>query len=470
MTSFWAIIKLTCRSAIRSYIFLFLLIVLILTILIMPNTVSGDGTARAYIQVSLQYSLSAISVILSLSIIWLGCFILARDIESYQLHMVVTKPVSRLKIWLGKCCGIILIHLVLLFAASTIVYGFILWQFLKREKFSEGERQRIQNEVLVGRRVYMPEFPDVNQLVKNEYRRRKNHSQKELMTESMVKDEIRKQVLSKLGEVKPGRTRYWHYKNVRTKEEAPIYLRYRTYIGKVSSKDQRETVGHWAVRVKIPEEIKKNRGGPKTDFFPISRYPTSIMCGVFHEIPLPPDIVGEKNDAMLGYRNFDQGMKPVFFQMADGPKLLVKITGFEGNYIRAIIMVSLKLLFLAGLACATGGVFSNPVAVFITVSYLMIGIFSSFLVGLDPPAATTGKMSLEDIHDFVGRSVSEVALIGIIPIYQFEVADKLADGELIEVTYISKIFAQFILLKGMPLFLLGMWLYQRRELGMVVRK
>ena len=121
MISLWAIIKLTCRASVRSHIFHILLLVLLATIAILPNTVLGDGTASGYIQVSLKYCLGAIGFILSLSIIWVSCFILSNDLETYQIHMVFTKPVSRAKVWVGKCLGVVLVHAILLLVSSVVL-------------------------------------------------------------------------------------------------------------------------------------------------------------------------------------------------------------------------------------------------------------------------------------------------------------------------------------------------------------
>ena len=63
MIAFWAMAKLTFRAAFRSPVFLFLFGLLFVAIVLLPNTVTGDGTALSYIQVSLQYSLSAVSII-----------------------------------------------------------------------------------------------------------------------------------------------------------------------------------------------------------------------------------------------------------------------------------------------------------------------------------------------------------------------------------------------------------------------
>ena len=95
MTSFTAIVKLTLRNALRSHIFQLLLGLLLLCALLLPTTVSGSGEgARAYIQVALKYSLGAVSFILAISTVWIASLVMTQDVESYQLHMVVSKPVS----------------------------------------------------------------------------------------------------------------------------------------------------------------------------------------------------------------------------------------------------------------------------------------------------------------------------------------------------------------------------------------
>ena len=54
MTAFLAIVKLTCRSAVRSHIFRLLLILLLLSIFLLPFTLLGDGTPKGEVQIFLQ--------------------------------------------------------------------------------------------------------------------------------------------------------------------------------------------------------------------------------------------------------------------------------------------------------------------------------------------------------------------------------------------------------------------------------
>ena len=163
MKAFRAIIALTFRNALRSHIFQLLLLLLLICVTVIPFSISV-GKLDDLIRVSLLYSLWAVSIILSLSSLWLGCYVMSHDIDSYQIHMVISKPVSRVTIWLGKWTGINLINISLLLIAGAVVYGVLMFRYqaageaglaadrqLEREMVS-AEQKRIGSQVLVGRR------------------------------------------------------------------------------------------------------------------------------------------------------------------------------------------------------------------------------------------------------------------------------------------------------------------------------
>lgn len=58
----------------------------------------------------------------------------------------------------------------------------------------------------------------------------------------------------------------------------------------------------------------------------------------------------------------------------------------------------------------------------------------------------------------------------VIPIQAFEVSGWSANGEIVELAYFWMLFKSYFIYRALPLFLLGMILYRRRELGLVIRK
>ena len=468
MKAFWAIIKITFKSAIRSHIFQLLLLVLALCVVFIPMTISGDGTAHGFIQISLKYSMSAVAFVLSLSSIWLGCQILSRDVENYELHMVVSKPTSRVTVWLAKWIGVCIIHLILLFIAAGVVYSSVIWQYNKRA-FNEIEKSRIDNEVMVGRRVFMPELPDINKLAEKLLKKEKTRAE-ELGLEFDAKKAFKAckiKVSASFAEILPGKPRQWTYKNLPADEKRPLYLSYRFYVNKVDSSKQRLAHGIWGYgKPKFIEQESDIEGKPPKLVFDGFNYfreqvPKQFMSGTFNELSLEPGLISPEGEVQIIFMNTDIKGAPFFTQTADGPKLLVKVSSFRENYFRAVAVLSLQLIILAGLGCAAAAILSMPTAVFVVMSYLFVGSISTYMVD------TT---YFSGAGDFIAYWVGKILLLGVIPMQKFEVTNYVANGELIELSLMGKLLLQYFVLRAIPFFALGIWLYRRRELGLVIRK
>ncbi len=475
MKPFFAILRLTFRNALRSHIFQMLLGVLLLCVVVIPATVNDDGTAFSFIQVSLLYSLSAVLLLLALSSIWLGCYMMSHDIDGYQLHLIVAKPVSRVTIWLGKYCGILLLDALLLCFSAAVIYGIILYKF-SRSEFSEEERARIANEVLVGRRVFMPQLPDYDRMAHEALDRK--YREQQMKGESfdtspegqqLAFQEIRRQLVAQQSELPFRQSVQWRYTGLPVDLDTPLYLRYRAYVGKVDSKDQRQTAGVWSVLMpRVVEAAKENthESADRTKFesfwVPMSQAPETFMCGNFTERALLPEwkLVAPDGTLTMGFINFDPQQEQLYFQQEDGPKLLLRKTGFLGNYLRCVAVIFLELAILTGLACAAAGILTMPTAVFVVLSYLLVGSIATYLMDTAGEAAT----------DQFGRIISSILLMVVIPIQEFEVTHLVADGELIEFSLLWKLVWSYLLARALPLFLLGIWLYRKRELGLVIRK
>src|SRR5690242_5787114 len=107
MQQLLAIVVLTWKAALRFRLFLVIAALLLLAVIGLPILIKDDGTARGFTQILLTYTLSAITALLGISTLWLSCGTLARDIEECQMQVLVTKPISRWQIWMGKWLGII---------------------------------------------------------------------------------------------------------------------------------------------------------------------------------------------------------------------------------------------------------------------------------------------------------------------------------------------------------------------------
>ena len=110
---------------------------------------------------------------------------------------------------------------------------------------------------------------------------------------------------------------------------------------------------------------------------------------------------------------------------------------------------------------------SMPTAIFCVISYLMAGTLATavssrgYIITDDPTLAMQAQ---------VGSSVGKFLLTLVIPLQRFDVSDMVADGVMIEWSMIGNVIFKFCVLRVLPLCLLGIWLYRRRELGLVIRK
>ena len=72
--------------------------------------------------------------------------------------------------------------------------------------------------------------------------------------------------------------------------------------------------------------------------------------------------------------------------------------------------------------------------------------------------------------DRVGQFVARWLLKVVIPLQAFDVTDLIAGGELVEWGNIWFLTWFYLLCRALPLVLIGIYFYWRRELGLAIRK
>src|SRR3954463_4936793 len=149
-----AISLLTIKAAFRFRLVLMLALILLGGVIALPLIIKDDGTARGFTQILLTYTLSSITALLGISTLWLSCGTLARDIEECQMQVLVTKPISRWQIWIGKWLGIISLNAVLLVISGVCLYGLLLW---RSTKLPASEQTILHDQVLVARSAARPD-------------------------------------------------------------------------------------------------------------------------------------------------------------------------------------------------------------------------------------------------------------------------------------------------------------------------
>jgi len=476
MTAYLAIVKLTCRSAIRSHIFRLLLILLLLSIFLLPQTLIGDGTPRGDVQLFLQYCLGFAGFILCVSSVWLACSEVSSDIETAQLHMIAVKPVKRVVVLLGKYTGVVLIHLALLLIAATVIYVFLSFR-LSSSKYSEADRALLEEQVLTARAVYAPERPDFNALAQQELDRRIAAARERGQSVEQYQDdqrrreefyEIRRELIATRGLIEEGDAVFWQYSGLPDDldDEDIVFLRYTVYVNRYYTQDQNAVRGQWLFTVHY---ARPDDDGGETVVSDLAALPEDdVLTATRNEMPVPirTSFFIRDGRAELGFLNKDTKTAELNFEEGKGPFLLIRETGFFSNYCRTILVLATGIVSITLLAASVAACLSLPIAIFFTAAYMLTGGLANYIVtslpdAIDYQAEFTGQF---------GYKFGKVMLTMIVPLQDFFVSGRLASGELVSFGFIGGLFAMDVLVRTVPVFLFGAWIYTRRELALASKR
>jgi len=455
-----AVIKQTLRASLRSHVALVLLLLNLLAVFSLPVVVTGDGTAVGDLQVALIYSTRVVTVLLSLAAVWLGCAGLSREIEAYNLHLVMTKPAHAWTVWLGKWLGVFLMTGGTFILSCALIQGLVALR-VNRSTFPADQRDKAANEVLVGRRVFRPATPDFKGAAVAEYTRMKQagNLEPEHRAEAVI-SELERQIKARSTEIPAGMARTWRFTGLRVPDaDRLLYVRYRVHVNSTSQSQQRETVGNWAViNPDAPPEKRVAISGMQR-----------IMGGSFHEFAFLAEMVSPEGVVLLEYSNGDPQEASAVFQVEDGPELLLRVSGFAGNWWRGVAVGLLRLALLAALGCAAGAAFSAPVAVFVSLAYLLLGAVVDTELGA-PTRDAMGSITAWTFTDALTQVCAQAVDKTVVSFRAFDVSKALTRGHVIEWARLARLLLFQVLLRGGPLIALGIWVLSRRELGKVIRR
>ncbi|MFT5128181.1 MAG: hypothetical protein ACI8W8_001790, partial [Rhodothermales bacterium] len=331
-------------------------------------------------------------------------------------------------------------------------FGMMWWRF-NSSNFSQQDMMKMRNEVLVGRRLFVSEQPDVEALMREEYARRKEAGElRPGMPESVDRNMLRREIKTAMQEIPFGSARSWVFEDLPdVAEDDYLFLRYRLFRDKAKSRERFDIRGIW---------VFPNPGDPQKNLL----LPQSVSSHVYHEVPIPGKLI-ENGEIRLDFQNHDENQKSVIMQLNDGPYLMIKRTGFANNFARAVLVIFFQICFVGILACACGAAFSTPVAIFLALSYLIVG---SALESLQPSLPEHETIPIAPVARF-GWQVQQVTNKIVVSVNEYSQVDALSTGRLIELNSLFIILAQLVLLRGLPFVAFAIFALNRRELGAVMR-
>ncbi len=455
MHSIWAVATNTIKQALRLKIAAVFIILLIVLLPVMGLTTTGDGTLKGQLQTFVSYGLSLTSFLLCLLTIIVTIYSLTSDIEQRQIYTVLTKPIRRYQLLLGKLLGVILLDVGLLILFSAIIYTITIYtpKFINA---SEAQRAEADNEFFAARINLTPVEIDITQEVLDTYKKLQASGQLDEMFQDMSRKEIitqltnQKQLEKRAAAV--GRDLLWEFKNVKpTDPNGSLFIKFKYDVSGISPSDL-PVYGRWFIG-----DYQYIRYGVQGET-PVYDGIHSHSIQTFHEIAVPAHVVPKDGHLAVGFLNVPVNNTVVIF--SEDPKVLYKADTFTANFIRAALLILLRLIFLACLGILAATFLSFPVAILLCLVIFLTASFSSFCL----ESFDSLSEGISNIYRYTVRP-----MILLLPQFdKFNPTKFLVPAQLLSWFLLTKVALSLVCIKAFLLFSLGLLIFSFREIAKII--
>ncbi|MHC4432203.1 MAG: ABC transporter permease [Planctomycetota bacterium] len=348
------------------------LVSLLLLIVILPVlgfSATGDETLKGRLQTFVSYSLSLMSFLLCVLTIIVSVYTVTSDIEQRQIYTVITKPIRRYQLLVGKLVGVIILDVMLLVLFSAVIYTITIYT-PSFTNASEAELVQAEKEFFTARAALNVPEEDVTEEVLARYEELERRS--ELPPDETREDIIaeltkRKQLAKRAAEV--GRALIWEFDNVKPLAET-MFIRFKYDI--FPNPPDSQVYSLWLAG---DDQYIKYGEQPDT---PIYEQSHKHAARTFHEVEFPAEVVPEDGKLAIAFVNIPPNEAPVIFPL-DGFEVLYKADSFGANFVRSVLSILLRLIFLACLGLMAATFLSFPVAVLFCFVFFFTATFSGFV-------------------------------------------------------------------------------------------
>jgi hypothetical protein len=459
MHSIWAVAINTIKQALRIKVAVVFTILLLVLLPVLGITATGDETLKGRLQTFVSYALSLTSFLLCLLTIIVSVYSVTSDIEQKQIYTVVTKPIRRFQLIMGKLLGVILLDAMLLVLFSAIIYTIVIYtpQFVKA---SDDELIEADNEFYTARASLTVPQEDVSKEVADRYAELKKRGELPAdMTRDEVIDQLTKQAQLAKRAAGVGHVLLWEFHNVKPLAKS-LFIRFK-YDVSVTPPDS-QVWGRWYVG---DYQFFKYGTQSKT---PIYDQVHKNSVRDFHEIEVPAEVVPEDGHLAVAFMN-DPRNSIAFANDArnsvaiifppDGLEVLYKADSFTDNFIKAVLLVFCRLIFLACLGVLAASFLSFPVAILFCLVLFLTASFSGFVI---------------DSFGYLSASIGAVYsyslkwLIQLLPQFdKFNPTKFLVPARLITWSLLAKCALLMVCIKAFLIMILALIVFSYREIAKI---
>jgi len=449
MHSIWAVAINTIKQALRMKVAVVFTLLLLILLPALGITTMGDETLKGRLQTFVSYALSITSFLLCTLTIIASIYTVTSDIEQRQIYTVITKPIRRFQFIMGKLLGVIMLNVILLVLFSAIIYTITIYT-PKFVKASEDEIVETNNEFFTARASLTVPEVDVSQEVADKYRELDRRGE---LPEDMSRDEIIAQLTKQAQLAKRaagvGDVLLWDFENVKPLADS-LFIRFK-YDVSVNPPDS-QVWGKWFVG-----DYQFFKYGTRSET-PVFDEVLKHSVRDFHEIKVPAEVVPEHGHLAVAFMNYPLNSVAIIFP-PDGLEVLYKADSFTGNFVRAVLMVLCRMIFLACLGVLAASFLSFPVAILFCFVIFFTASFSGFVIE-----------SFSFLSENIGAvySYSFKWLIQLLPQFdRFNPSKFLVPARLISWSLLAKCALLMVCIKAFLIMIFSLVIFSYREIAKI---
>jgi len=449
MRRIWAVATNTIKQALRMKIGVVFMVLLLVLLPVLGMTTTGDETLKGRLQTFVSYGLSLTSFLLCLLTIIISIYSVTSDIDQRQIYTVITKPIRRFQLLFGKLLGVLVLDIALLSVFSTIIFVLAIYTPVFTRP-SESELIEADNEFFTARAALNVPPADVTEEVMDRYEKLKELDRLPPgYTYEQTIAELTKQAQLAKRAAGVGDMLVWEFNNVKPLSNS-LFIRFKYDI--FPNPPDSQVYGEWLAG---DWQFLKYGQRPKT---PIYDQIHKNAARTFHEIEFPAGVVPEDGRLGIAFVNVPYNNSAVIFP-PDGLEVLYKADTFAGNFIRAVLLILFRLVFLACLGLFASSFLSFPVAILFCLVVFFTASFSGFV---------NDSFSLLSHNVGVFYSYTIQWIVGLLPQFdKYNPTKFIVPAKLVNWSLLARCVFFMVCIKALLALILGLIIFRYREIARI---
>jgi hypothetical protein len=408
-----AVARTLIDEAVRMKLALVFIVLLLLLVPVLPFLLDADERLQYRVRFFLTWALSGSALLLSLMTIFLSCATVSGDLRERHVFMTLTKPISRGSYLLGKWMGVVMFNLLLVALTGVGIWAFV--QILAHSGTAQdaADQRALEEQVLVARVATDPQFPpgmDPEALYQQRLEQLRRDFPDDPAYEQVSPEterSIRAAIVARWYTIGPGRVQGYLFtglsRAVQLAERGEgrfIQLRLKP----IATQPPPDRIVRLMMRINGRD---------------YSRAPLALPHDIYSVLDIPTQAIDDQGRLLVEIANIDDPRQPVTgsvtFSRAEGLQVMYRVGDFTPNLARTLLMLWVRLVFLAMLGVAAASFLDFPVATLLCLMIFAGAVASGFFA--------------QSLQEFGTRPREDLPLWRQL-LANFEIiADKWADGD-----------------------------------------